>query len=196
MRSIQQRVVPRGRSDQRTAEHEEAAVPAVGLTRGHPLRRDAMVSCVRVSGSTAGVGGREVGDEERATDGQSRKRRGRDRGIFGGRANLGSAHSVGKLLRQRGCFRLQDTGGINDKNFRKLSPSALSSIWRSQRTATSMRSSSFAVQATYQIRDAAAPPDTRRWRRRNQPRTWSRVLSSFDWPPAPRSIRGSTTMAW
>lgn len=43
------------------------------------------------------------------------------------------AHSVGKLLRQRGCFRFQDTGGINDKNFRKLSPSALSSIWRTQR---------------------------------------------------------------
>lgn len=40
------------------------------------------------------------------------------------------AHSVGELLRQRGCFRSQDTGGINDKNFRKLSPSALSSIWR------------------------------------------------------------------
>lgn len=43
------------------------------------------------------------------------------------------AHSVGKLLRQRGCFRFQDTGGINDKNFRKLSPSALSSIWRTRR---------------------------------------------------------------
>lgn len=42
------------------------------------------------------------------------------------------AHSVGELLRQRGCFRFQDTGGINDKNFRKLSPSALSSIWRTQ----------------------------------------------------------------
>lgn len=40
------------------------------------------------------------------------------------------AHSVGELIRQRGCFRSQDTGGINDKNFRKLSPSALSSIWR------------------------------------------------------------------
>lgn len=41
------------------------------------------------------------------------------------------AHSVGELLRQRRVrFRFQDTGGINDKNFRKLSPSALSSIWR------------------------------------------------------------------
>lgn len=44
------------------------------------------------------------------------------------------AHSVGELLRQRGCFRSQDTGGINDKNFRKLSPSALSSIWRTGAT--------------------------------------------------------------
>lgn len=57
----------------------------------------------------------------------------RNRGLSSNTGGLDVAHSVGKLLRQRGCFRFQDTGGINDKNFRKLSPSALSSIWRTQR---------------------------------------------------------------
>lgn len=57
----------------------------------------------------------------------------RNRGLSSNTGGSKVAHSVGKLLRQRGCFRFQDTGGINDKNFRKLSPSALSSIWRTQR---------------------------------------------------------------
>lgn len=57
----------------------------------------------------------------------------RNRGLSSNTGGSEVAHSVGKLLRQRGCFRFQDTGGINDKNFRKLSPSALSSIWRTQR---------------------------------------------------------------
>ncbi|XP_076170187.1 uncharacterized protein LOC143148128, partial [Ptiloglossa arizonensis] len=57
----------------------------------------------------------------------------RNRGLSSNTGVSEVAHSVGKLLRQRGCFRFQDTGGINDKNFRKLSPSALSSIWRTRR---------------------------------------------------------------